>query len=144
MDIETYLDAATRRPWIYGGGQGGFEGHDCTLFVANWVLAYCGKDPADHQRGRYKTQEQAQAILNRAGGFFGLLAAPLVDIGWRAVQHHASGDVAVLDLSAKGESIQLPAIRLGGLWLSIEERRNRPFAVPGSAMVRMAWRGCAA
>ena len=69
MNVQDYLAEASRHPWRWGGGADGFSGEDCTLFVANWALALTGVDPGVGLRGSYSIDDEAVAIVARAGGF---------------------------------------------------------------------------
>ena len=138
MTIDDYLDAATRRPWIYGGGEGGFRGHDCTLFTANWALSFGRGDPALH-RGRYDSRHEAEAIVSEAGGFVPLIGAALINIGWRSVMQAEEGDIGVVSFAAgRGRMLQLPAVRRGRNWIVADPRRL--VALPGDLFCLMAWR----
>lgn len=139
MQIDEFLDAATRRPWLYGGGPDGWRGHDCLLFIANWSHARLGTDPADDLRGTYSTKEEAEALLNKAGGYSGMMAARMATAGWRLSPHPASGDVGVISIAMRqGEHLQRPAIRRFSKWIVPWERGLLPFTDRAHCLV--AWR----
>lgn len=126
MLLDQYLDAATRRPWLYGGGPDGWRGHDCLLFIANWSHARLGTDPADDLRGTYSTQGEAEALLEKAGGYFGMMAARLVSAGWRSVREPATGDIGIVTMQLGRHRLERPAIYRDGLWLVPWERGLLP------------------
>lgn len=142
MNVADYLDAATRRPWIYGGGPGGFRGHDCTLFLANWVMAVSGRDPADDLRETYSTREEAEAIVHRARGFVPLIGARVATLGWRGVRDANDakpGDIAVVSLSlGRGQHFKGAAVFFGGKWTVADPRRLIP--LPKSVFCEAIWR----
>lgn len=119
MILDTYLDAATRRPWLYGGGPDGWRGHDCLLFIANWSHALLGTDPADDLRGTYSTQGEAEALLEKAGGYFGMMAERLRSAGWASIAAPPqTGDIGILSITfPRVGRIERPAIRRDEMWI---------------------------
>lgn len=142
MTVTDYLDAATRRPWIYGGGPDGFRGHDCTLFLANWVLAASGQDPANDLRGTYSTREEAEEIVDRAGGFVPLIGARVTSLGWRSARDADSaevGDIAAITLPlGPGRHFKGMALRFADKWIVADPRRLIP--LPASVHCDAIWR----
>ena len=61
MDIESFLQRASARPWCWGE-------HDCTLFAADWIMEQRGRDPAAGWRRTYSTVLGCERALSRAGG----------------------------------------------------------------------------
>jgi hypothetical protein len=59
-----------RTPFVWGE-------HDCCLFAASVVQALTGVDPAAGWRGTYSTEEQAQALIEEAGGLLALATSAL-------------------------------------------------------------------
>lgn len=141
--VNDYLDSSSRRPWIYGGGEGGFRGHDCTLWAANWALAVTGNDPADDLRETYSTREAAEAIVAKAGGFAGLMGSRLVSSGWKSLKladdiAFVDGTIAVISVPlGGGHHFEGPAIRHGNHWLVADPRGV--IRLRGSSFVRSAW-----
>lgn len=134
--IDSYLEEATRRPWIYGGGPGGFRGHDCSLFFANYFRSVFGFDPAKDFRGSYASREEAEAIVARAGGLVPLIAGPMAAAGCRAASDPRDGDGAVISIRAGGVRFEMPALRRGRRWIVADPRRLH--AIDGHCM--LAWR----
>jgi hypothetical protein len=120
MDLDGFLDAATRRPWSYGGHRGGF---DCTLFTADWAREVCGKDPAADLRHTYSTREEAKAIVENANGFIPFMGCRLIELGWRSTGKPETGDIGVVSIPAKGLHVQMPAIHRNGAWVFADPRQ---------------------
>lgn len=135
--VNAYLDRASRKPWIYGGGEGGFRGHDCTLWAANWAHALTGIDPADDLRGTYSTREDAEAIVKGAGGFVRLMWRRLADPGrgWNTTEKARDGVIGVVVLPAI--RFEGPAIRYGGRWLVADP--SGIVALPGRTQAIWMW-----
>lgn len=62
--LEHYLTETCDLPFVWGE-------RDCTLWVADWWVAYHGEDPAAHFRNRYSTREEAEAFVD--GDLIGLI-----------------------------------------------------------------------
>lgn len=119
MNIHTYLEAAGRKPWLWGGGLSGFAGQDCTLFPADWALRLTGKDPGDGIRGTYDDEAGAAAVLRDGGGVEDFVETRLIRCGWRRAIGAEDGDIGVVTapLAPLGIIGDIPAIRAGGLWV---------------------------
>lgn len=134
MDLDDFLDAATRRPMDdFGGHRGGF---DCTLFVADWGREVCGRDPAADLRGTYSTKDEARAIVERASGFIPLISCQLIPLGWLSVNEPATGDIGVVSIPTKVQPVQMPAIHRDGTWIFADLRR----LVAGRFHPLLVWR----
>lgn len=140
MNVETYIDRASRSPWAWGGGIDGWRGHDCTLFAAaNWPVALGCPDPADDMRGRYGTREEAEAIVTKAGGFVPLIGARLISLGWRSVETPSDGDIGVISIPlGQGQHFHVPGVFALGKWITADPKRLLPF--PGKVHSLMVWR----
>lgn len=129
MQAIEFVDAASRMPWIYGGGPGGFRGIDCVLFFANWGLATTGVDPAADKRGTYSNHDEAEDIIERAGGYIGLMRSRLERINFTRVidqlSHDLSdGDIGVLAIKLPGgDAVQTPALFCRNSWIIPNPRR---------------------
>lgn len=127
-DTAAYLDAVSRRPWKIGGGADGWSGQDCTLYIADWSIIRTGKDPADDLRGTYATEDEATAIIERAGGYVPLMMARMFDAGWGSVKEASDGDVAVVSVRlGQGHHVDRPAIFHRKHWFVRWERATIPF-----------------
>ncbi|MBN9242424.1 MAG: hypothetical protein J0I98_06490 [Mesorhizobium sp.] len=133
MHLDDYLDAASRRPWIYGGGHDGWQGHDCTLFLANWAHSFGRGDPGVY-RGTYATKEEAVAIIERARGLVPLIMTALVNVGWRGRDGDPQdGDIGVVVC----DGIDVGAIRRGRRWIIADEHQLAH--LPGNLFIRTVW-----
>lgn len=114
-----FLGRASRTPFVWGG-------HDCLLWLADWLLQIEHPDAAAQWRGHYATQLGAARILRRHGGLVGLVDAGVAGLLDRTNDPHA-GDIAVVRvLTGRGPS-ESGAIRTSigwavlstkGLWVS--------------------------
>lgn len=129
MHVDEHLEAASRLPWLWGGGASGFDGVDCSLAVANWAVARGGEDPAHGIRGTYDDEAGATAWINRPeyGSVDALIRLRFTACGWRQVDAAQDGDVAVVlaPLAPLGVVGQIPAIRSGELWVIRTLRGHR-------------------
>lgn len=131
MNVHDHLEAASRLPWLWGGGDDGFAGEDCTLFAANWALALTGRDPGAGVRGMYSTERGALAILGRAGGMEAFIDRQLRQTGWiRIGAEPRDGDIGVVNapIHTDGRMGPTPAVRAGGLWVARAERGQVGYA----------------
>lgn len=119
MDVYSYFDAAGRKPWLWGGGPSGFDGQDCTLFPADWVLRRSGRDPGDGIRGTYDDEASAVAVLCDGGGVEMFVETRLIRCGWSRTTEPSDGDIGIVvaPLAPFGVFGKIPAIRAGGLWV---------------------------
>ncbi|TIX52358.1 MAG: hypothetical protein E5V25_32815, partial [Mesorhizobium sp.] len=61
-----------------------------------WVFEATGKDPAADLRGTYFTDEDAEAVLQAAGGVESLVGAKLMALGFRRVTEPWDGDIGII------------------------------------------------
>lgn len=132
--VLSYITAPRRWAW------GGLGGEDCTTFAASWVEEVCGTDPAAALRGTYSTKEEANLIVERAGGVGVLMAFCLDPIGLRRIQQPQDGDVGVViamtGFDADGAVVkEIPGIRFGPNWAVMSAR--------GPMVKRLDWTGVA-
>lgn len=89
--------------------------HDCALFVCNCILAITGDDPAAAFRGKYDSEETAQAALfDFAGGGLQETAEKICqDLHYHEtpVAYISRGDVVLVDLPT---GITLGIVSLNG------------------------------
>jgi hypothetical protein len=117
-DIPTladYLASLRKRRW-----QPGIL--DCGVFMADWAILRCGRDPIADVRGTYSTEEQFQIILGREGGFLNSCRKRMNAIGMRRTRNPAEGDLM---------AVMAPYALLGG------EIQSRP---TGAICVNQAMR----
>ena len=72
--LERFLAAESERAFCWGT-------RDCLLFLADWVCAQTGIDPAAGYRGRYANRADAYRIVRQAGGMAPLVERLLTDRG---------------------------------------------------------------
>jgi hypothetical protein len=144
MDIEEFI--LLPRLWQWGGTpvsvkvdgiKKTFPGEDCSTFVGSWVLEQTGFDPASDFRGTYDTAEDANAIIQRAGGIVPLLESRIKPLGCHRVTDPRDGDIGIIvtlsgvDLTLK----EIPALKFGPLWSVMAPR--------GAMVKKLDWTGVA-
>jgi hypothetical protein len=72
--LAAFIEGRRHAPFAWGT-------HDCAMFGGSAIEAQIGTDPFAAFRGRYTTEEEADAITSPAGGFEALLAATLAEFG---------------------------------------------------------------
>lgn len=71
--------------------------HDCCTFPAEWAIDNDWPDPMADWRGAYDTEEDAEILIERAGGLADLFAAGMATAGIpRADGDPEAGDIGVL------------------------------------------------
>lgn len=85
-NLADYLASLRHRRWRPGQ-------LDCGVFMADWVVALCGRDPIADVRGTYTTEKQFLRIVRREGGFEVACAARLMRAGFRETGAAAAGDL---------------------------------------------------
>ncbi|MER8532125.1 hypothetical protein NKH61_05135 [Mesorhizobium sp. M1005] len=134
MTLEQYIRQPHRWRW------GGMGGEDCTTYCAAWVFEATGKDPAADLRGTYSTYEDAEAVLQAAGGVESLVAAKLGALGFQRVQQPQDGDIGIVrtltGFDADGLVVRdIPGIKFGPLWAVMSAR--------GQMAKKLDWTGVA-
>lgn len=136
MNLEDFI--CTAREWRWGGAtHAAFPGEDCTTFVASWAQEVFGIDPAADLRGSYSTAEEANAIVDRAGGIVRLIGDRIEPMGWLRVSEPADGDIGIVAAVSGVDGLlkQIPAIRFGPLWAVMSPR--------GAMVKHLDWTGVA-
>lgn len=85
-----YLREAAGRPFAWGS-------LDCSLFMAGWVLARTGIDPAAPLRGRYATERGALRHVRRLGGFEAMGRLLMAAAGFATTLEPVPGDVGLIE-----------------------------------------------
>jgi hypothetical protein len=107
--LADFLAESARTPFAYGR-------RDCGLWMADWVKAVRGVDPAAHLRGRYRTELGCARLLRRRGGLVEVARACFESVGLVATEKPLAGDVGVIRvMTAKGEGMA-GAICTGPRW----------------------------
>ena len=108
--LSRFLNEAAARPFAWGS-------FDCLLWLADWVRANRGVDPAGDLRGRYCTMLQAARIVREKGGMVSLVDRQLKASGLSTVNVGARGDIAIVSVGGVGGEHfgnEAGAILLGG------------------------------
>jgi hypothetical protein len=84
--LADYLASLRKRSW-----QPGIL--DCGVFMADWVVLVCGRDPIADVRGTYSTRRQFLRIVRREGEFEASCAARLAAVGYQETATPAQGDI---------------------------------------------------
>lgn len=85
-ELADYLAGLRKRRW-----QPGLL--DCGVFMADWALQLCGRDPIADVRGSYHTERAFLRILRREGGFEKSCAARLAGAGFIETAMPMHGDL---------------------------------------------------
>ena len=88
-------------------------GADCAMWVADWVRAATGIDPAAPLRGSYRTGPGALRIILNFGGYEQMWRLRMAMSGFETTEAPKVGDVGVVR-DAAGSVVA--AIRLEGQW----------------------------
>lgn len=86
MTLPDYLASIRGKRWNPGT-------LDCSVFMADWLMKVCGRDPIADVRGTYSTERQFNRIVRREGGFVAACASRLAAIGMTETRSPKSGDV---------------------------------------------------
>lgn len=86
-----FFQAEAQRPFSFA------VQHDCLMWLADWVEARRGFDPAAQWRGRYRTPLGAARIIKRRGGVIAHLDACLRPFGVDRTETPCRGDIAVVE-----------------------------------------------
>lgn len=109
VSLAAFLAESARTPFAYGA-------RDCGLWMADWVKAARGVDPAAHLRGRYRTELGCARVLKRGGGLVEVARACFEGAGLAATETPRAGDVGVVRvITEKGEAMA-GAICTGPRW----------------------------
>ena len=84
--LAEYLAGLRQRRWQPGV-------LDCGVFMADWVVQFCGRDPIADVRGTYATERQFLRIVRREGGFQAACAERLARVGFREAATPRAGDL---------------------------------------------------
>lgn len=86
LQLSDYLTSLRGRRW----GPGTL---DCGVFMADWVVALCGRDPIADVRGTYSTEREFLRIVRREGGFEKACESRLMKVGFRETAVPQHGDI---------------------------------------------------
>lgn len=86
VPLSDYLASLRNRKW-----QPGIL--DCVVFMADWVVMRCGRDPIADVRGTYSTERQFLRMVRREGGFEAGCASRLSVVGFEETATPTQGDI---------------------------------------------------
>lgn len=87
--LTEFLREAAAVPFKYGEW-------DCAMFLANWVRAKTGVDPATDLRGRYRSKFGWMRIVRQEGELDALVGRLALAAGMRPTEEPGPGAVAVI------------------------------------------------
>lgn len=133
--LSRFLNAAAAHPFAWGE-------FDCLLWLADWIAAARGLDPARDLRGSYGSMIAAARIVTGAGGMVRLVDSRLAPLGIPRARQAARGDIAIAAIGgAGGEHFgnEAGAIVLGGTVALISQAG---LILPrwNDAPIKAAWR----
>lgn len=103
--LAAFLVAGAATPFIFGR-------RDCAIWVADWIAAERGTDPARELRGSFACHVGSARLVRRAGGLVALVTPWLAHAGLVETAAPALGDVGVVTTTAG----DLGAIRTANGW----------------------------
>lgn len=104
--LTAFVAAGARTPFVFGRSC-------CAIWVADWIAAERGIDPAHDLRGTFRCHLGSVRLQRRAGGLATLVSGPLAAVGLVETSDPATGDVGVV-VANIGE---IAGICMGGgLW----------------------------
>lgn len=106
--LAEFLAAYREKPWRPGEV-------DCCLFLAAWAIWLGHRDPAQHLRGAYDSEEGFRAIIEREGSVSALVCSCVAAIGGKRLQRPLCGAVGVVG-SPSNIHRQFGAIHDGERW----------------------------
>lgn len=109
--LAPFIREAAAAPFAFGDW-------DCSMFLANWIRAVTGFDPAAELRGRYRTRLGWLRLVTREGGLEALVGRLVVAAGMTpiAIGEACLGDVALAELPPV-ERGRVGAILAGDRWI---------------------------
>ena len=132
--LADWLAREGARPVVWGV-------NDCCLFVADWVVAVTGRDPATPWRGAYRGERAAHRILTRGGGLLAVVAPAFDGVGLARTDDPLTGDIGVVVAPVavrRGRIVERPvaALRVGRLWAV----KSQSGIAAGEFVALAAWR----
>jgi hypothetical protein len=126
--LAAYLAASGRQRWAWGET-------DCIMFLAGWLMAARGIDPAAPYRGAYATAAECYALAEREGGLRRLVGSALARAGLERVREPLTGDIALVRVPMARLGL-IGAIKVEGGWAM----RTLRGLVVGPAEAAAVWR----
>lgn len=107
--FERFMVDTNAKPHLWGFS-------DCSLMVADWVLANGHADPAADLRGQYETEAECYALLDIRGGLSAVVAACAQRAGLKFIREPEFGCVAAIGSPLRPDK-QFSAIWNGHRWM---------------------------
>lgn len=127
--LSAFLYLAGRTPFAWGR-------FDCSLWLADWLVA-CGRpDPAAHLRGRYRTATGCARLLSRRGGLRAVIGDCAAQAGLAPTDGPQAGDVGVVDAITANGVRQVGGLCTGARWAVLAPRG----LIVAPAQPLVAWR----
>lgn len=124
--LTAFVADGARLPFIFGRSC-------CAIWVADWITAERGCDPARSLRGTFRCHLGSARLQRRAGGLAALVSGPLTAFGLAETAAPAAGDVGVV-MTKAGE---IAGICMGAALWAVKTRDG--VAVAPAALVK-GWR----
>lgn len=125
IDLEAFLARTASEPFAWGLA-------DCSLWVADWIVANGYPDPAAHLRGTYADEMACAGLLRALGGLERVFVDGCTSCGLRPLTVPLVGAVGVIGAAGRW---QWGAIRHEKTWLV----RWGGGVVPFRARARVMW-----
>lgn len=106
--LADFIHSYDAKPWAPGRV-------DCCLMLASWAIWLGHRDPAEHLRGTYDSDEGFRAIIEAADGVVPIVEACTGLISGRRVVQPSCGDIGVVGSSTNIHR-QFGAIFDGARW----------------------------
>jgi hypothetical protein len=126
-DLKAFLATYADKPFAWGVD-------DCCLFLADWIEANYGFDPAASVRRTYRDKQSCHRLLFWSGGMVRLVSRLVSGAGIDRIPAHQvrDGDIALIRV----KRLKVGAIRVGRYWAV----RNERVGFVSKAKVIRAWR----
>lgn len=125
VKLNQYIQEVSKKYFVWGRC-------DCVLFGADWTNFFCGIDPAENYRGKYKTETGAKKLIIKDVK----LITEVVDKYFERINpaYMQIGDVGLYNLS-QGQTIGIYGGR-NGSWFKTQDIG----AIQLNELAEFAWR----
>lgn len=108
--LDRFVIEHARRPWAWGLV-------DCSLAMADWLVANGYPDPAPHWRGAYRSESDWRRVVAERGGLLPIVAAVAAGAGLRHARAPVRGTIGVVGSAVRPDR-QWGCIFDGRRWLN--------------------------
>lgn len=130
MMLGAYLKAAAAQPHTWGVS-------DCCTFPGDWCVAQGRADPMARWRGRYASEAEAMALIERDGGLLAMFTVGCAEAGLPEVDEPQRGDIGVLLAPTCDGTPHVGGIFDGRRWALLADPHG---IVVVSAVAERVWR----